>query len=208
MRNGIPEFRARQPLERQLSAATFNDIRRELESLRITRVVNGTFRKLPGGTEIVVAPSSSGAGAPTTRQPWDLIARRDPDANPDDPNPPYKVRVQPGTLNGILATNWEIEQDVAGTGLYYAKAKITTDGEVVTGLQIVINTTPPSVQQAALFGIEEDIDVLFGLFSQGNTYRVIGDGDIQGQPVVWLITDRPDATPGTLAYNIYYYFAT
>ena len=102
MQHGIREFRPRQPLDRQLGSETLNRILRELESLRITRVVNGTFKKLPGGTEIVVAPQSGGGGTPATIQPWDLIAQVDPDADPEDENPPYLVRVRPGTLNGIL----------------------------------------------------------------------------------------------------------
>ena len=109
MQHGIREFRPRQPLDRQLSSDTLNRILRELESLRITRVVNGTFKKLPSGTEIVVAPQSGGSSTPATIQPWDLQARVDPDADPENPTPPYLVRVRPGTLNGILPSNWDIE---------------------------------------------------------------------------------------------------
>ncbi len=203
MRNGIPEFRPRQPLDRQLSSTTLNDIRRELESLRITRVVNGTFRKLPGGTEIVVAPQSGGGTTPTTRQPWDLIAAPDPDSTAE--NPPYKIRVQPGTLNGILPSNWNDEFNAAATGLHYAKAVIATDGEAITGVTIVINTTPPRDQAPVEFGIESSIDYLFGLFAEGAVYRVIGGGHITLAPRVWLTTSAdPPAEPGESPYDIYY----
>jgi hypothetical protein len=153
MQHGIREFRPRQPLDRQLGSETLNRILRELESLRITRVVNGTFKKLPGGTEIVVAPQSGGGGTPATIQPWDLIAQVDPDADPEDENPPYLVRVRPGTLNGILPTNWDIEEECAATGLFYAKAVIATDGEAITGVTIEIDASPPAVQEPVEFGI-------------------------------------------------------
>jgi hypothetical protein len=201
MRNGIPEFRARQPLERQLSAATFNDIRRELESLRITRVVNGTFRKLPGGTEIVVAPSSGG-GLGSTRQPWDLIVRKNPDNDQE-----YLIRVQIGTLNNRVATNWDDEWAVPTNDqtLRYAAAKIATDGENITGISLVFGEEEPEEQEPTKFGLAEEIDYLFGLFYKGSVYRTTNDGNIVLSPRVWLTVDsEPPAAPGESPYDIYY----
>ncbi len=203
MQHGIREFRPRQPLDRQLSSDTLNRILRELESLRITRVVNGTFKKLPGGTEIVVAPQRGGGGTPTTPQPWDLIARIDPESNPE--NPSYLVRVRPGTLNGILPTNWDEEFECAGTGLHYAKAIIATDGEAITGVTIQIDVTPPAVQEPVEFGIAASIEYLFGLFSAGAVNRVIGAGHIALSPEQWLVISAdPPAAPGESPYDIYY----
>jgi hypothetical protein len=178
-----------------------------LESLRITRVVNGTFKRLPGGTEIVVAPQRGGGtpATPATPQPWDLIAQVDPDADPEDENPPYILRVRPGTLNGILPTNWDIEEEVAGTGLFYAKAVIATDGESVTGVTIEIDTSPPAVQEPVEFGIASSIEYLFGLFAEGQVYRVIGAGHIALSPEQWLVISAdPPAAPGESPYDIYY----
>jgi hypothetical protein len=203
MRNGIQEFRPRQPLDRQLGATTLNQILRELESLRITRVVNGTFRKLPGGTEITVAPGAG--GTPITRQPWDLIASVDPAADPKNTNPPYFVRVRPGTLNGILPSNWDKEFKCAGKGLHYAKAVIATDGEVVTGVTIAIDTTAPAAQEPQEFAIATKVEYLFGLFSEGSVYRPIGAGHITISPQVWITTSaEPAASPGESPYDIYY----
>jgi hypothetical protein len=205
MQHGIREFRPRQPLDRQLGSDTLNRILRELESLRITRVVNGTFKKLPGGTEIVVAPQSAGGGTPATIQPWDLQTRVDPEADPEDETPPYLIRVRPGTLNGILPTNWDEEFEYPGTGLWYAKAVVATDGEAVTGVTIVINGTAPTVQQPVEFGIEASIEYLFGLFFEGQVYRVIGAGQIVLQVRTWLVTAAdPAAAPGESPYDIYY----
>lgn len=204
MQHGIREFRPRQPLDRQLSSDTLNRILRELESLRITRVVNGTFKKLPGGTEIVVAPRSGG-GTPATIQPWDLVARVDPDADPEDANPPYLVRVRPGTANGILPSNWDIEQSCAGTGLFYAKAVIATDGEAITSVTIEIDATPPTVQEPVEFGIENPVEYLFGLFFEGTVYRVIGAGHITISPKLWLTTKKPTTpAPGELPFLQYF----
>jgi hypothetical protein len=201
MQHGIREFRPRQPLDRQLSSDTLNRILRELESLRITRVVNGTFKKLPGGTEIVVAPQRGGGGTPATPQPWDLIAQVDPDADPEDETPPYLIRVRPGTLNGILPTNWDIEEEVSGAALIYAKAVVATDGEAVTGVTIEIDATPPTVQEPVEFGIANPVEYLFGLFLEGAVYRVIGAGHITISPKLWLTTERQTLPePGELPF--------
>lgn len=198
MQHGIREFRPRQPLDRQLSSDTLNRILRELESLRITRVVNGTFKKLPGGTEIVVAPQRG--GTPATRQPWDLSASQ----NPDNENQ-YLVTVRPGTLNGFLPSNWSAEFTCADTGLYYAKAVVATDGQNITGVTIAINTTAPTEQEPVEFGIESEVQYLFGLFSEGQVYRVIGSGNITLQPKTWLVVSAdPAALPGESPYDIYY----
>ena len=202
MQHGIREFRPRQPLDRQLGSETLNRILRELESLRITRVVNGTFKKLPGGTEIVVAPRGAG-GTPATIQPWDLVAQVDPDAAPE--NPTYLVRVRPGTANGILPSNWDIEQSCAATGLFYAKAVIATDGEAITGVTIVINGTAPTVQQPVEFGVSNPVEYLFGLFLEGSVYRVIGSGHITISPKLWLTTEKPTIpAPGELPFSQYF----
>ena len=199
MRHGIREFRARQPLDRQLSGDTLNKILRELESLRITNVVNGTFRKLPSGTEIVVAPQRGGATAAVS-QPWDLIARTS-ESNPNQ----YIVTVRPGTLNGILPSNWDEEFTCANTGIYYAKAVVATDGLSVTGVTLEIDTNAPSAQDPQPFGVEASIDYLFGLFSEGQVYRVIGSGHINLVPEQWLTKDKSfPADAGELPYEIFY----
>jgi len=199
MRNGIPEFRPRQPLDRQLSSTTLNDIRRELESLRITRVVNGTFRKLPGGTEIVVAPQSGGS-TPTTRQPWDLIARADTNR--------YFIRVEPGTLAGFLATNWDEDFEAQVGALYYAKAVVQTDGTAIISVAIAIDTNEPQAPTPQPWGIDNQAEFLFGIFQDGKSQRTLGSGNIGALPRLWITTptDSP-AQPGELPFVNYYNLA-
>ena len=159
------------------------------------------------GTYIGLAASLPRGGTSTasTPQPWDLQARVDPYADPLDDTPPYLIRVRPGTLNGILPANWDEEFTYPGTGLFYAKAVIATDGEAVTGVTIVINATAPTVQQPVEFGIASSVQYLFGLFSEGAVYRVIGAGHIALQTQTWLVTSAsPAASPGQSPYDIYY----
>jgi hypothetical protein len=200
-------FLPNRPLLRELSADRLNTILQEIKRNKPKGERGITVRQDGTGTYIGLAASlpRGGTSAPTTRQPWDLIARVDPDADPEDESPPYLVRVQPGTLNGILPSNWDEEFECAGTGLHYAKAVIATDGQAITGVTIEVDTTEPSIQTPIEFGIDSSVEYLFGTFEEGNASRVIGDGHITLTPVVWLVTSAaPAASPGESPFDLYY----
>jgi hypothetical protein len=197
-------FQSARPLLQEITAERLNAI---LQEIRRNKPLPGrgiTTRQEGGGVRIdLAAKLRGGASSPTPPQPWDLIARPDPESNSE--NPPYIVRVQPGTLNGILPSNWDIEEDVAGTGLFYAKAVIATDGEAVTGVTIEIDNSPPDAQQPVEFGIASSVEYLFGLFAEGQAYRVIGAGHIVLAPEQWFVTPaNPAASAGESPYDIYY----
>ena len=208
-------FQPSRPLLRELSADRLNSI---LAEIRRNKPLPGrgiTVRQTGQGTAIDLAasiPRGGGTSTPATPQPWDLIARSDPDADPEDENPPYLVTVRPGTLNGFLPSNYDTEGangsvDVPclGTGLYYAKAVITTDGQAITEVEVKIDTDAPIEQQPQPYALEETIEYLFGLFSEGQVYRVIAPGQITLRPEQWLVTAvDPPAAPGEAPYTIYY----
>lgn len=199
-KHAIKDFEKGRPFIEQIKADKLNAILRELESVRITQVIGGTFKKLPGGTQIVISGNQKTAATASTTQPWDLIAATDPDNENQ-----YKATVRPGTLNGILASNWDAEFTCNNSSLYYAKAVIATDGFAVTGVSIEIDTTAPTIQTPQNFAVETSVDYLFGLFFEGQTYRVIGDGDIVLSPEQWLTKDKASpAAAGALPYQIFY----
>jgi hypothetical protein len=203
---GITPFSPGRPLLSEITADKLNSILAEIKRNRPVVAYPLTARVGGDGTCISLAKlPQGGSSTPATVQPWDLQARVDPDADPEDENPPYILRVRPGTLNGILPSNWDIEEEVAGTGLFYAKAVIATDGDSITGVTIEIDDNPPAMQEPQLFGIQDPIEYLFGLFAEGQVYRVIGAGHITLLPAQWLVISAdPPAAPGESPYDIYY----
>ena len=204
---GITPFSSGRPLLSEITADKLNAILAEIKRNRPVVSAPLTSRVSGNGTYISLAklPASGSSSTPATPQPWDLIARVDPDADPEDENPPYLVRVRPGTLSGILPSNWDEEFECAGTGLHYAKAVISTDGEAITGVTIAIDTAEPAAQEPVQFGIAASIDYLFGLFAEGAVHRVIDPGNITLAPRVWITTSaEPPAAPGESPYDIYY----
>ena len=202
---GITPFSPGRPLLSEVTADKLNAILAEIKRNRPVVLYPLSARVGGDGTVISIGKLPQASSTPATTQPWDLVAQVDPDAAPENPNPPYLVRVRPGTLNGILPTNWDIEQSCAATGLFYAKAVIATDGEAITGVTIEINGTAPTVQQPMEFGIAASVEYLFGLFSEGQVYRVIGAGHITLAPEVWLVKDKASAAaPGQFPYDVLY----
>ena len=202
---GISPFQSGRPLLSEITADKLNRILSEIKRNRPVVAAPLSARVTGDGTHISIRVSSGGTSTPATPQPWELIARVDPDADPEDDNPPYLVRVRPGTLNGFLPTNWDEEFECAGTGLHYAKAVIATDGQAVTGVTIAIDTTAPTEQEPQEFAIATEIEYLFGLFAEGQVYRVIGAGHISVSPKLWITTptDTP-AAPGELPFSQYF----
>jgi hypothetical protein len=203
---GITPFSPGRPLLSEITADKLNAILAEIKRNRPVVAYPLTARVGGDGTYISMGKlPQGGSSTPATIQPWDLQARVDPDANPEDANPPYLVRVRPGTANGILPSNWDEEFEYPGTGLFYAKAVIATDGEAITGVTIEIDSTPPAVQEPVEFGIQNPVEYLFGLFLEGTVYRVIGAGHITISPKLWLTTEKPTLpAPGELPFLQYF----
>jgi hypothetical protein len=201
MRNGIQEFQPRQPLDRQLGATTLNQILRELESLRITRVVNGTFRKLPGGTEITVAPQRGG-GSSTTTHPFQISSRQDPDNENQ-----YLVTVEPGTINNLLPTNLLNGQNLqtislSADSLRYVTLKATAASNVLTACTIELESSAPSPQEPLQFALPATYDVLLGVVYNSNVRQVVFNNlSVAGRQA--YITDKTNPVPGSLPYNVF-----
>lgn len=192
------KFQPNRPLLREISADRLNTILQEIKRNKPKGERGITVRQDGTGTYVGLAAS---LGKPTAAQPqpWDLIARRDAESSA------YILTVQPGTLNGILPSNYDDQFTCSASGLFYAKAVLTTDGRDITGVTIAIDQTAPTIQDAQPFAISTTIEMLFGLFSDGEKLRVVGDGHITMQSQVWLTAEKQAAPAvGELPWVNYY----
>jgi hypothetical protein len=106
---------------------------------------------------------------------------------------------------GFLATNWDEEFTLASGTLYYAKAVVSLpEGQVVDTVTIVIDDQPAAAQTPQPFGFDTSVEVLFGLFKDGQANNVLS----QPRPRTWLIAEKDSpAEPGESPYSIYGYLA-
>jgi hypothetical protein len=115
--------------------------------------------------------------------------------------------VQPGTISNILPSNWDEEFTANSNTLYYAIAIITTDGRDITGVSMDITTSAPTQQAPQKFGIESNVEYLFGLFFNGATFNVLGRS-IFLSPRLRLVTSAdPAAEPGESPFDLWYELA-
>jgi hypothetical protein len=197
-------FQPQRPLLRELSADRLNTILQEIRRNKPKGERGITVRQSGDGTYIGLAASlPAGKGGVATRQPWDLIATPDPESTAE--NPPYKIRVQPGTVSRILPTNWDQEFTANPDTLYYAVVILQTDGRFIAEATIQISDQAPDEQEPQKYGIENPVEILFGLFKDGTSYNVAGGRDINlvAQAVLATSADPP-ATVGQSPYDIWF----
>jgi hypothetical protein len=201
-------FQPQRPLLRELSADRLNTILQEIKRNKPRGERGITVRQDGNGTYIGLAASlpRGGGGASVAPQPWDLVPRIDPESDPE--NPSYLIRVRPGTITGVLPTNWDDEFSANNEGLYYAVASVSVGTEGVSAVEISISTDQPAQPTAELWSVSSPVEYLFGLFLEGRAYRVIGTGSPVLLPRVYLTKplDEP-AEPGELPYEQYYIVA-
>lgn len=204
---GITPFSPGRPLLSEVTADKLNAILAEIKRNRPVVLYPLSARVGGDGTVISIGKLPQASSTPATTQPWDLVAQVDPDAAPEAANPPYLVRVRPGTVSEFLPTNWDEEFTLQGDQDYYAVAEVTTDGKAITSVEIKFPTTPPESQQPELFAVPSIVNVVFGIFSQGGALRTIPAGNITLSPKIWFQEARTNVAPGESLYNLYYVLA-
>lgn len=204
---GITPFSPGRPLLSEVTADKLNAILAEIKRNRPVVLYPLSSRVGGDGTVISIGKLPQASSTPATTQPWDLVAQVDPAAAPENPNPPYLVRVRPGTVSEFLPTNWDEEFTLQGDQDYYAVAEVTTDGKAITSVEIKFPTTPPESQQPELFAVPSIVNVVFGIFSQGGALRTIPAGNITLSPKIWFQEARTNVAPGESLYNLYYVLA-
>lgn len=116
-----------------------------------------------GVSYMVPAITLGGVDSSTaTSMPWDIL----PAAGNSN------IELWPGTVNGILAGNMFGSFAVDGSSLWYVKAACISDGTRITGVTVVVNTQPPSIQVPAQNSMPPSVEVLVGILRGGISYNI------------------------------------
>lgn len=115
--------------------------------------------------------------------------------------------VRPGTVNGLLPTNYASTFALDETLVYYAILTITaSDGEIASAV-ISFSLTPPVGIPTVLGQPPTTFEFLFGIVSLGVWFRTIGLGSLTAEGYEVFRIDKTAPAPGTLPYEIYYSWA-
>lgn len=199
------KFQASRPLLRELSADRLNRIVEQIRRNKPLPGRNVSFRQEGNGIRIDAIGAGGTSSAVPARQPWDIFSNGSENGN-------VKLRVQPGTISGILPTNWQtvltVDTPIAEEELVYGIVLVSTDGINIIGATVTLTIEPPTPQEATPFALPETVQVIFGLFKDGVNYNLTGGKDISvsGKNVL-VTTPEPPYLVGAPAYDLWFKLA-
>lgn len=144
-------------------------------------------------------PAPAGGGsAPAVIYPFDITFSAGSDSSH------AKATIQPGTLNGLIPSNYTTTYDLDITTTYYLVLSVTATDGAITGCSLSMPTTAPSPIPVLMGAPPTSFDYLLGVVISKAWFRVIGNGSLtaNGQEVFRVSKTSP--APGTLPYDIYY----
>jgi hypothetical protein len=193
-------FQPQRPLLRELSADRLNTILQEIRRNKPKGERGITVRQSGDGTYIGLAASlPAGKGGPSaTTHPFQITSRQ----NPENANQ-YLVTLQPGTINGIIAGNWEDEFTVASDAVRYIVLKCTTNGLVVTSSTLAAENASPASPAAEKWALSAAFDVLIGAVRGASVKQVVTD-NLSATGVKRLTTEKANIELQQLPYDNWY----
>lgn len=116
----------------------------------------------------------------------------------------YLITIAPGTVNNFIPSNAFQKFPINGTGIFYVKLAVFTDGGNVNAVTIIVDQSQPVRQEPTPFGLPAYLEILIALISDGNIFRTINNGSLSLSGQQLFITGvNPPAQPGELTYTSY-----
>jgi hypothetical protein len=197
------QFQGNRKLRDEVTSSRLNAILTELRRIRPVAGRGINVQAEGNGSRISVLDSQAAESATSEpRSPWTIYVSG---TEGEGESAQYKLKVQPGTSAFFLPTNWDDEWEADKEQLVYGILDVQTDGQFITGTSIEIQEEPPEEQSPQKFGLEESIQILFGLFKGGKSYNLTGGSNLDLSATAVLATSAdPPAQPGESAFDIYY----
>ena len=154
------------------------------------------------GEKPQLSPQVSGGGG-STRHPFKItsIAQTDDDGNLTGS---YIVKINIGTINNVLPSNWDIEQTIDGSTLYYVILSVNAAAQRITSATFSISGSPPSGDPVPVkWSLPSTFQVLIGMVKESQVFQsVFNNLSFTGSKR--LTTDRANPQIGQLPYDNWY----
>ncbi len=162
------------------------------------------MRQSGQGTAIDLAASVPRGGTSTqaTTHPFQIFSTQDPESDPE--NPTYLVTVRPGTLNGVLASNWSDEEECGEEELGYVVLTVSATSNGIVSTELSFDSSPPTAEQSPVkWGLPTSFKVLIGLVRGPQVWQIVYD-NLSYAGVKRITTDRATPAIGQLPYDNWY----
>lgn len=144
----------------------------------------------------IKSPPPGGGSTPATTYPFDVSFGTSGD--------PRDTFVQPGTINGLLPSNYDDVFSLAASGVYYLTLTVTaSDGEVASAV-LSMEAAPPAGVPTIQGQPPTSFAYLLGVIVDLVWYRTIGLGSLAAAGAEVFRVSKTSPAPGTLPYDIYY----
>lgn len=192
-------FQPSRPLLRELSADRLNSI---LAEIRRNKPLPGrgiTVRQTGQGTAIDLAASTGrgGTSAPSSH-PFQITSSQDPNNENQ-----YLVTVRVGTLNGIIAGNWQDSFTVPKNAVRYVVLSATTNGLVVTASQLSADASSPPGPTAEKWALSSSFKVVLGVVRGADVKQIVFN-NLAATGVKRLTTEKDNIQLQQLPYDNWY----
>jgi hypothetical protein len=205
-------FTPGRPLTKELGSERLNAIITEIKRNKPKGERGITVRQDGTGTYIGLAaslPRGGSASTPADTHPFQVASFVDPDADPENENPPCLATVRPGATNQIIASN-HFDGDalrefaVSANTLTYIVLTVTTNGKEITSATLSVTTTAPVAQQATLFALPTEIKYTLALVYNTSVYQIQKTNFTIAGKIVYTKDKTTPAAPGQLPFEIWY----
>jgi len=116
----------------------------------------------------------------------------------------YTAAILPGTINGIIPSNFATTYTINNTTVYYLILNVTVSGGAVTAATLSLSTTPPTGIPVNMGQPPLSFEYLLGVVVDATWYRTIGNGSLTATAEDVYHVSKTSPAPGTLPYDIYY----
>lgn len=195
------EFQGNRKLKDEVTSSRLNAMLTEIRRVRPLAGRGINIQQEGNGIRISALDAFAQSISATRPQAWDLITTESTESS-------ATLKVNPGTINGILPSNFNDTFTVSKSATSYAKIIISTNGRSFNSATIEINTTPPAVQEPQKFAISSSIQWLFGIYYEGAAFNLTGGVNIAATSRLWLVTSAESpAAPGESPFDLYFQVA-
>jgi hypothetical protein len=194
------EFQGNRKLRDEITSSRLNAILTELRRIRPVAGRGINVQAEGNGSRISVLDAAlSGIAEPANRHPFQISSEEDP-ANKGG----YLVSVRPGTLNGVLATNWNTKEGVGADELKYVVLTASATSNSIVSTELSLDDQYPSSEQSPVkWALPDSFAVLLGMVRGRTVWQVVYD-NLSYSASKRITTDRANPQVGQLPYENWY----
>ena len=199
----LPFFRTGAKFREELTAERLNKMVAAIRSLEIQPGTNVRVSRTTGGTTLKTSIPRQRRNVSAC--PFDVSLLLDGEN--------YKIKVRPGTLNGLYATNYANSLSFDATALTVGSTatsnvvlNVTTDGKQVTAYTIEMEATLTAMSPTTPLA-PTSFKWPVAHIKNGAVYKTIACGSLQAAAKENVRVAKTPATPDDNAYDIYYTWA-